>query len=165
MEEVLSRLLNKRLSEGRILPFSHPVNALRITHFLYADDVVVFVNGSTSSIRCLMRVLKDMSAGQGRGPVNFDKSVIFFSKHLTYRRTRELLMDTGFSEGQFSFTYLGAPIVDGRLKIRHFMLLLERVEKKLTGWKSRLLSQGCRLILLRRVFSSLPIHLLCDSDA
>ncbi|KAG2727823.1 hypothetical protein I3760_01G177000 [Carya illinoinensis] len=40
------------------------------------------------------------------------------------------------------------------------MPLLECIEKKLTGWKSRLLSQGGRLILLRHVFSSLTIHLL-----
>lgn len=60
----------------------------------------------------------------------------------------------------FRFTYLGASTVDGRLQIRHFMPLLERVEKKLSGWKSRLLLQGGRLVLLRHVLSSLPIHLL-----
>lgn len=124
MDEVFSRLLNKKISEGRILLFSHPVNAPRVSHLLYADDVVVFVNGSKSSVRCLMGVLKNYETWLGQR-VNFDKSAIYFSKQLSFRRTRQLLMDTGFSEGQFPFTYLGAPIVDGRLKIRHFSSLLD----------------------------------------
>lgn len=66
----------------------------------------------------------------------------------------------GFLEGQFPFTNLGVPIVDDRLKIRHLDPLIERGEKKLAGWKNRLLSQRGRLILLRHVLSSMPIHLL-----
>lgn len=50
--------------------------------------------------------------------------------------------------------------MDGRLKIRHFFPLLEIVEKKLSGWKSRILSQGGRLVLLRHVLTTLPLHLL-----
>lgn len=69
------------------------------------------------------------------------------------------MVETGFTEGQFPFNYLGVPIVDGRLKIIHFDPLLEMVSKKLAGWKNRLLSQGGRLILLRHVLSSMPIHL------
>lgn len=50
--------------------------------------------------------------------------------------------------------------MDGRLKIAHFVPLMERVSKRLAGWKNRLLSQGGRLILLKYVLSSMPIHLL-----
>ncbi|XP_042942930.1 uncharacterized protein LOC122277118 [Carya illinoinensis] len=62
--------------------------------------------------------------------------------------------------GEFPCKYLGAPIVDGRLKARHLDYLVAKVQNKLEGWKSRLLSQGGRLILLRHVLSSMPIHLL-----
>lgn len=74
--------------------------------------------------------------------MNYDKSTIFFSKHLPGSRAREILDETSFSEDHFPFIFFGVPIEDGRLKIRHFMPLLERVEKKLLGLKSRLLSQG-----------------------
>lgn len=63
-------------------------------------------------------------------------------------------------EGKFPFKYLRAPIVDGRLKAVHFEGLLERIRKKLAGWKNRLLSQGGRLVLLKHVLTSMPIHLL-----
>lgn len=100
MEEVFSRLLNKRMSERGIQPFSHPVSAQRINHLLYADDVVVYLYGSRKSVRCLMGVLKDYECWSGQG-VNYDKSAIFFSKHQSCRRTWELLAKTSFSEGHF----------------------------------------------------------------
>ncbi|XP_031287891.1 uncharacterized protein LOC116146622 [Pistacia vera] len=45
MEEVLSRLLCKNFEEGRIRCYSHPVGAPLVSHLLYADDLLVFVNG------------------------------------------------------------------------------------------------------------------------
>lgn len=55
----------------------------------------------------------------------------------------------GFLEGQFPFTNLGVPIVDDRLKIRHLDPLIERGEKKLAGWKNRLLSQRGKTYLAK----------------
>lgn len=37
---------------------------------------------------------------------------------------------------------------------------MEKIGKKLLEWKQKLLSQGGRLVLLRHVLSSMPIHLL-----
>lgn len=70
------------------------------------------------------------------------------------------MVETGFVKGHFPFTYLGVPTVDGKLNTCHFGLLLEKMGKKISGWKSWLLSQGGRLILLQHVLSSMPMHLL-----
>lgn len=45
--------------------------------------------------------------------MNYEKSIIFVSKHVSGSRAREIQSETGFSEGSFPFTYLGAPIVEG----------------------------------------------------
>ncbi|KAG6729530.1 hypothetical protein I3842_01G032600 [Carya illinoinensis] len=41
-----------------------------------------------------------------------------------------------------------------------FEYLVEKVRKKIAGWKFRLLSQGGRLILVKHVLSSMSIHLM-----
>lgn len=56
--------------------------------------------------------------------------------------------------------YLGVNIVDGRLTYRHLEELINKILDKVSGWKSRLLSAGGKLILLKHVMSSLPIYLL-----
>lgn len=97
--------------------------------------------------------------------MNKDKSAIFFLKKLSVQRKGELLQVTGFLEGKFPFTYLGVPIVDGKLKGCHFEPLIQKISKKIEGWKSRLLSQGSRLVLLRHVLSSMTLHLLAILNA
>ncbi|TXG56159.1 hypothetical protein EZV62_017472 [Acer yangbiense] len=106
-----------------------------------------------------MRVLKNYESWTGQR-VNQEKSAIFFSKHLCLRRKNEILYDMGFTEGKFPFIYLGVLIVDGKLKVGQFDPLIQKISKKIEGWKSRLLSQGGRLVLLRHVLSSMSLHLL-----
>lgn len=57
-------------------------------------------------------------------------------------------------------TYLGVPLSLGRLKTRLFDNLVKRVRKKIGNCKLKLLSPGGRLILVKHVLSSMPIHLM-----
>lgn len=58
MEEVLSRLLQKNFVDGRISCFSHPVGAPLVSHFLSADDLLVFANGERRSVRRFVQTLE-----------------------------------------------------------------------------------------------------------
>ncbi|MDD0148504.1 hypothetical protein PSY31_22725, partial [Shigella flexneri] len=66
---------------------------------------------------------------------------------------------TGFQRGHFPFTYLGCPIYRGRTTTSLFSALFDKVQKKLAGWKGKLLSMGGRLTLIQSVLNSQPIHL------
>ncbi|KAG6658115.1 hypothetical protein CIPAW_04G137600 [Carya illinoinensis] len=63
-------------------------------------------------------------------------------------------------EGKWPCTYLGVPLHVGRMTIRLFEPLLLKLQKKLAGWKSNILSFGGKIILLKHVLSSMPIHVL-----
>ncbi|XP_042986314.1 uncharacterized protein LOC122314764 [Carya illinoinensis] len=78
---------------------------------------------------------------------------------ISHSRKRRLLCNTGFLEGHFPLKYLGVPIMLGRLKQVHFEDMMNKMRKKLSGWKMRLLSSGGKLILLRHVISSMALHL------
>ena len=75
-------------------------------------------------------------------------------------RRRNLKRLTGFSEGKFPFKYLGVPIVSGRMKISDLEELENKVKRKISGWKMKLLSAGGRVILLRHVLASMALHQL-----
>lgn len=51
-------------------------------------------------------------------------------------------------------------MVSGRLQASHFDDLLGRIQDRIGGWKSRLLSNRARLLLLKHMLSGMPIHLL-----
>ncbi|TXG69366.1 hypothetical protein EZV62_004301 [Acer yangbiense] len=159
MEEVLTRLLRKNFESGRIGRFYHPIGAPLVSHLLYADDILIFANGGKRSIRNLVKALETYEKWSGQR-INKDKSAIFPSKYISSARKRDLLRVTGFREGYFLVTYLGAPLVYGKLSSRILEPLVEKIRNKIAGWKFKLLSQGGRLILLRHVLSSMPIHLM-----
>lgn len=54
--------------------------------------------------------------------------------------------------------YLGCTLFERRKKIEYFNDLINKFEKKLAGWKSKLLSHGGRIVLIKHVLQSLPLY-------
>lgn len=93
--------------------------------------------------------------------VNPQKSSIFFSSKIFATRQREILRFTSFLVWFFPIRYLRVPVYTGCIKATYYFEdLLQKIQKKVDGWKKRCLSAGTRLILLRHVLSSLPVQLL-----
>ncbi|XP_022883346.1 uncharacterized protein LOC111400141 [Olea europaea var. sylvestris] len=83
-----------------------------------------------------------------------------FSSTITISRRRMLLRLTRFTEGKFPFKYLGVPIITGRLRTRDLEEVVEKFRMRLAGWQSRVLSKEARLLLLKHVLTSIPLHLI-----
>ncbi|XP_042988639.1 uncharacterized protein LOC122316171 [Carya illinoinensis] len=159
MQDVLSRLLKKAFDNGKIGRFSQARGTPLISHLMYADDIIIFANGGNKSMRGLMKVLNLYENWTGQ-VLNKNKSAILFSNKISNTRKSSILRMTGFSEGSFPFKYLGVPIVVGRLKVCDFSDLIGNFNKKIAGWKMKMLSIGGRVILLHHVLSSMAIHLM-----
>jgi hypothetical protein len=54
--------------------------------------------------------------------------------------------------------YLGFPALVGIEKYDSFIYLLERIIKRLEGWKEKFLSMGVKEILLKAVIQSIPVY-------
>ena len=62
--------------------------------------------------------------------------------------------------GTFPFMYLGLPIGGDPRKLDLWKPILNSIHSRLSNWKSKFLSFGGRLILLKYVLSSLPVYFL-----
>ncbi|XP_042983381.1 uncharacterized protein LOC122312796 [Carya illinoinensis] len=133
MEEVLSKMIKGKVAEKKIQLFSHPVNSPVVSHLLYADDIVLFTNASKGTIRCLMNVFKQYERWTGQ-KVNYEKSAIYYSKKISNQRINDIRRVTGFVQCEFPCKYLGAPIVDGRLKARHLDYLVAKLLTEDSLW-------------------------------
>ncbi|KAG2696272.1 hypothetical protein I3760_07G050900 [Carya illinoinensis] len=129
-------LLKDKFMSGKIVPFSHPRGTPLVSHLLYADDIMLFVNGERSSLQEVRDTFELYKAWSGQ-------------VHSTNAQKRRSLLLTSFSEGFFPIKYLGVPLMVGR-----------GIRRKLEGWQNRFLSPGTRLLLLKHVLASIPIHLL-----
>jgi hypothetical protein len=64
----------------------------------------------------------------------------------------------GCKEVAFPFKYLRIPISQNRFANRDWNQIEERIQKKLSCWKGKLLSTGGRLVPINSILSSLPLY-------
>jgi hypothetical protein len=62
--------------------------------------------------------------------------------------------------GSFLFKYLGVPLHYEKLKREDIQPIVDKIIKRVVGWKEKLLSYGARLTLLKACLASIPIYLL-----
>ena len=56
--------------------------------------------------------------------------------------------------------YLGIPLGANPRRKETWKPIIEKIEKKLSGWRASLLSQAGRLVLIKSVINSLPICII-----
>ena len=62
--------------------------------------------------------------------------------------------------GTFPFQYLGVPVGANMNLIKNWKSVLDRFSAKLSSWKSKYLSFGGRLTLVKAVLGNLPTYYL-----
>ena len=92
--------------------------------------------------------------------IHKQKSCFVVSDKCASSRIQSVATNTGFSQKSLSIRYLGCNLFVRKMKIKYFGELLAKIEKKLSGGKSKLLSVGGRLILVKHALQSLPLHIL-----
>jgi hypothetical protein len=93
------------------------------------------------------------------GLINLHKSELFYFG-AAKDRIKEYVELFDCVEGSFPFKYLGIPMHYRKLSNKHWSLVEERFQKKLSSWKGKFLSSGGRLVLINSVLSSLPMFMM-----
>ncbi|XP_027060834.1 uncharacterized protein [Coffea arabica] len=130
-----------------------------VTHLAFADDVLIFTNGSAPALKRTMQVLEAYQQSSGQ-LVNDHKSGYMVHRGTSPARRRVIERITYFTRQEFPIRYLGFPLYTGRCRAAYFGEVCQAVVARIISWKSRMLSQGGRLVLIKHVLSSIPVHLL-----
>ena len=79
-----------------------------------------------------------------------------FSPNVATEERREIANRTGIGETHNLGKYLGFPIIHKERRRNQFHFVVERVQAKLAGWKSKCLSPAGRLVFIKAAVSSIP---------
>ncbi|WVZ53496.1 hypothetical protein U9M48_004427 [Paspalum notatum var. saurae] len=124
----------------------------------YADDTIIFMDhdlAQANSMKLLLCAFEQLSGLN----INFHKSeILCFGQAKEFESTYSHLF--GCKTGTFPFRYMGIPLHYRKLKNTDWRMVEERSEKRLSGWKGKLLYVGERLVLINTVLSSLPMFIL-----
>lgn len=145
--EVFSKLLHSRFDSGYIR-YHLKASDLYISHLMFADDVMIFFDGGSSSLHGICETLEDFASWSGL-KVNNDKSH-FFCAGLE-QAERNSLAAYGFPQGCLPIRYLGLPLMCRKLRIAEYEPLLEKISKKFRSWATNCLSYAGRVQLIASV--------------
>jgi hypothetical protein len=123
---------------------------------LYADDVGVFVRADITDLKVLKTVLETFEGCSGL-KINFDKTDIFL---IRYPESLWPNLSEVFPSKYTNLLgkYLGLPLHFRNVKRITLQPLVEKINKRLAGWKGRLLTKACRETLVKSVLTAHPIY-------
>ena len=152
-----SSLINNTARDQRISGVSICRGCPKITHLFFTDDCLLFCKANSQECQNLIDILQLYEAASGQ-KINVDKSFIFFSNNTSDDRRCEVLNMLGPMQDTRHKKYLGLPSIIGKSKVEIFVEIKERVEKKLSWWKEKMLSVGGREILIKAVAQAIPTY-------
>uniref|UniRef100_A0A7N2R6R0 Reverse transcriptase n=1 Tax=Quercus lobata TaxID=97700 RepID=A0A7N2R6R0_QUELO len=152
-----SSLINNAVRNQRISGVSICRGCPKITHLFFVDDSLLFCKVNSQECQNLIDILQLYKAASGQ-KINVDKSSVFFSNNTSDDRRCEVLNMLGPMQDTQHKKYLGLPSIIGKSKVEIFAEIKERVEKKLSRWKEKMLSVGGQEILIKAVAQAIPTY-------
>jgi len=110
----------------------------------YADDTVIFMSHDFQkavNMKLLLSTFEQLSGLK----INLHKSEIFcFGKAKEHEEFYSQLF--GCAVGKYPFSYLGLPMNTRKLNNKDWKEIKNRIEKRLSGWKGKMLTVGGCLV-------------------
>lgn len=129
-----------------------------LSHLQFTDDTLLLGVKSWANVRILRATLLIFEAMSGL-KVNFNKSLLV-GINISDSWLCEVASVLSCKVGKVPFLYLGLPIRGNPRRLSFWDPIVHRIKSRLTGWNSRFLSFGGRLVLLKSVLTSLPVYAL-----
>ena len=129
----------------------------RVTHLFFADDSLFFCKADRVEVCRFVEILELFEVASGQ-KINVDKSSVTFSHNTPIETRGEVLGVLGPMQELRQGKYLGLPSVIGKSKNQVFVEIREKVGKKLSGWKERMLSMGEKEILIKAITQAIPTY-------
>jgi len=133
-------------------------NAVAVSHLQFADDTLLFGAKSWANV-CALRGVLTLFAEMSGLKVNFNKSILV-GVNIADSWLYEMASILNCKVGKISFLYLGLSIGGDPRRLAFWDPVVKTIKSRLSGWQSRFLSFGGRLVLLKYVLTSLLVYAL-----
>ena len=125
--------------------------------FLLPHNSLLFYKANSQEYQNLIDIIQLYEAASGQ-KINANKSSVNFSNNTLDDIRCEVLNMLGPMQDTQHKKYLGLPSIIGKSKVEIFAEIKEKVEKKLLGWKEKMLSVGGREILIKAIAQAISTY-------
>jgi hypothetical protein len=157
--EYLGRLIDNKCASGDWVKLKASRGGPGFSHVFFADDLLLFAKANKRNCEAISDVLELFCNTSGQ-KVSKAKSRILFSPNVSDTMQQFIVTKLGFSSTLSLGKYLGFPIFSKGRYVSDFHFIIERIQSKLAGWKTRVLSPTGRLVLLKFAVNPIPDYLM-----
>jgi hypothetical protein len=158
MADVFTRMLLKAATHGHISGLVQSMTHTGVISMQYADDTLLFLKNELTSainLKWLLSCFEQMSGMR----INFHKCDLIAIK-VEEQESQLFSRSLCCKLGQFPLKYLGVPQHYTKLRKEDIQPIVDKLLKKTSGWRGRLLNHAARLELVRSVLASIPLYLM-----
>ncbi|CAL8118504.1 unnamed protein product [Prunus armeniaca] len=157
--EGFSRLLQnaERIGSLRGIRIAH--GAPSVNHLFFADDSILFLDATTESCETVKNIFQVYEETSGQ-KINLTKSAFSLSPNATVVEKQIVLDLLEIPLVSCHEKYLGSPMVTGKGRKQIFGTVKDRIGKRISGWKEKLLSRAGKEVLIKAVLQAMPTYLM-----
>jgi len=155
MANALLTLMSKAIQDGSIKEIHLNPTCPTLSHLLFADDAIFFLDGMIREAQNVANVLNQYCY-VSRQAINLNKSGIFFERDCPKNLKQNLAVELRVPISKDIGKYLVIPSDWVRTKKQMFAGILAKVKRKLEGWKEKLISKVRKEVLIKTVIQALP---------
>lgn len=156
--DVFTKILTKAATNNLISGMFPAAQTGGVVSLQYADDTLLFLDNDIHKARNLKWFLSLFEQLSGMR-INFHKSDLYCI-NLDDDAVRPFSQTLGCKLEGWPMKYLEVPLHFCKLKKEDLQPVIDKILKRVAGWRDRLLSYGGRITLIRSCLASIPIYLL-----
>lgn len=127
--------------------------SVNLSHLSFADDIVVFTDGTPLSLNGMLAVFQNFARMSGLC-INVQKSTVFAAGR-GKRTLEEAAGRAGLSTSALPIKYLGLPLTTKTMTHSDYEPLLVKIHNRFLSWTSKALAYAGRLQLINSVIASM----------
>ena len=154
----LSALLKKLVHDGFMDGVTICRGAPTLSHLFFTGDSLIFCKATLSDCDSSQHVLKVYEDASSQQLNKAKTSFFFFNNNIDKSIKEEIKSRFGAQIIKQHEKYLGLPSLVGSNKRNTFNAVKEKLAKKLTGWKEKLLSKVGKEVLIKAVAQAIPTY-------
>ncbi|GJX13851.1 hypothetical protein Tco_0205609 [Tanacetum coccineum] len=154
LHALVSKAVNMGIYKGATIGYDHT----RVSHLIYADDVIFAGHWSVTNVHNLLCILRCFFLVSGL-KINVQKCSLL-GVCVSEVDVLGMANIIGCGAANLPLTYLGVPVGGNMSRCHNWEAIVKKFSSKLSLWKERLLSVGCRISLIKSVLGNLPTYFM-----
>ncbi|KAL6178884.1 hypothetical protein ACLB2K_050401 [Fragaria x ananassa] len=153
--EMLSHLVQCVVEYGHWKSVNASQSGPRISHLFFADDLMLFAEATDHQAYGLKTCLDNFCVISGQ-IISYEKSLIFCSPNTPKTMASSISATCGSPLTSDLGKYLGMRLIQSRVNKHTYDAIFDKVQSRLSSWKSKALNMAGRLTLIQSVTSAIP---------